>query len=109
MRYRWFASDKKDELGMPVARLPEELEPPQEEKEGLDKGVLMAFGMAAVVFGYALWSSDLQLLLFGAAVMIYLIHPLPAKMWGRQGRTLGNLFKGFGMAMGVGALVWAFL
>ena len=109
MRYRWFASEKKDELGMPVDRRPEEMVQPQEEKKGLDKGVLMAFGMAAAVFGYAFWSSDLQLLLFGAAVMIYLIHPLPAKMWGRQGQIFGNLCKGFGMAMGLGALVWAFL
>ena len=110
MRYRWFAKEEaaSDEFGPPGApasgdgnREDEDVHPSKGERTGA------VFALA--VMCYALWVEDLQLLLFGLAVLIYLLHPLVRKWGGERGDFFSNVLKGFSLALGWGTILWVFL
>ena len=108
MRYRWFAKEEaaNDELDLPGPT-------GSRGEDGADahptKGERTGAVFAVAVMCYALWAEDLQLLLFGLAVLIYLLHPLMRKWGGEQGAFFSNVLKGFSLALGWGTILWVFL
>jgi cobalamin synthase len=111
MRYRWFANDhEKDDLGQPVSRAywGDEAEE-KKERRIFSWGERTSAVLAAAVICYSLWSGDVQMTLFALAVLIYLLHPLARKLGGSRGDFIGNLLKGFSLALGWGTILWVFL
>ncbi len=113
MRYRWFDKyEVKDDLGQPVSRAYWKEEGDEEQPKGERKfswGMRTSAILAAAVTFYSLWTGDLQMLFFALAVFIYLLHPLARKMGGSRGDFIGNMLKGFSLALGWGTILWVFL
>lgn len=109
MRYRWFAKEENasDRQGLPESDFPREGEG-EEADAHPTKGERTSAVFALAVMCYALWAEDLQLLIFGLAVLIYLLHPLMRKWGGERGEFFSNVLKGFSLALGWGTILWVF-
>lgn len=112
MRYRWFAKEEKasDELGAAESYFPKERDGTGKDEEAHpSKGERTGAVFALAVMCYALWAEDLQLFIFGLAVLIYLLHPLMRKWGGERGEFFSNALKGFSLALGWGTIIWVLL
>ena len=84
-------------------------EPPAEEKRAKRMFSRSQFGsmlLAGMLFLYSLLSSDIALSFLTISFLLFMLHPLGEKIWGK---TLSNVMKGMAMGMGFGALIMAFL
>ena len=78
------------------------------EKAGpmFSRGQLVSMMLATVLLVYSLVEGDVPLMFLLLSFLIYRLRPLAEKF---IGRWLANAMQGFSVALGMGALVMAFL
>ncbi len=79
---------------------------PEEEGPMFSRGQLVSMMLATVLLIYSLVEGDIPLMFLLLSFLIYLLRPLAEKC---VGRWLANAMHGFSVALGMGALVLAFL
>ena len=79
---------------------------PEENGPMFSRGQKTGMALSAVLFVYALVSGDVPLAFLTLSLLLFLLRPLAEES---VGPWLGNAMKGFAMALGIGALVLAFL
>ena len=70
------------------------------------RGQIMSMIISLALLIYAYVSGDVPLIFLLLSFLIYLLRPLAEKF---AGPWLGNAMKGFAFALGIGAVVLAFL
>ena len=79
---------------------------PEAEGPMFSRGQKTGMMLSAALLVYALVSGDVPLAFLTLSFLMFLLRPLAEKM---VGPWLGNVMKGFAMALGMGAVVLAFL
>ena len=79
---------------------------PEPDGPMFSRGQKMSMVISAPLLVYALFSEDVPLAFLLLSFLSYLLRPLAEKS---VGLWLSNAMKGFSMALGVGAVVLAFL
>ena len=79
---------------------------PEEQGPMFSRGQITGMVMSAALLVYAVVSSDVPLAFLTTSFLLFLLRPLAERS---VGPWLSNVMKGFAMALGVGAVVLAFL
>ncbi|MBQ9377355.1 MAG: hypothetical protein IJU05_06120 [Schwartzia sp.] len=79
---------------------------PKKEGPMFSRGQLVSMMLAFVLLLYSIAAGDIPLMFLLLSFLIYLLRP-PAEKF--IGRWLANAMQGFSFALGMGALVMAFL
>ena len=79
---------------------------PEEKGPMFSRGQKMSMVISAALLVYAVVSSDVPLAFLTTSFLLFLLRPLAERSVGSR---LSNAMKGFAIALGVGAVVLAFL
>ena len=110
MRYRWFDKEENhvDEYGLRKSRAEWDREDDgQKPRRIFSHGEITGMVLASVLLLYSLFAGDIPMLFFALSFLIFMGRRLTALMEERKGTALGNLLKGFSIALFFGAIVMA--
>lgn len=96
-------------MGRPLSRAAHDEALHPRVKTGFTRGERASIVLATIILLYGLGTSDVPLVIFCAAYLLFILRPLAHKVFKEKGEFVSNAMKGCAISLFIGAFAMALM